>query len=100
MTEKLKVNMDDLTLRELHEIRKLAGAPLEELMAGEDQALGLASIVCVMQRRTIPTFTLDDAWDMRLHDLEMVTADPETKGGSNGEAPQLSPESGTSIPSP
>lgn len=97
--EKLQVDMDLLTLRELHEIRKLAGAPLEELMAGEDQALGLAAIVCVVARRTDPAFTLDQAWDMRLHDLEMVTADPEAKGGGNGAQPQPSPASGPSTPS-
>jgi hypothetical protein len=93
MSDKLQVNMDDLTFRELDQIRKLAGAPLEELMAGEDQALGLVAIVCVMQRRTIPDFSLDDAWEMRVADVDMVTADPLV--GTNGDTPRPSPESGT-----
>lgn len=99
MTDRLKIDMDELTLRELHEVRKLGGAPLEELMAGEDQALGLAAIACVVQRRTIPTFTLDDAWELRLTDIEMVQPDPETLGGGNGVTPQPSPVSGPSTPS-
>ena len=96
MTEKLKVQMDSMTLRELHEVRKLAGAPLEELMVGEDQALGLAAIACVVKRRTDPAFTLDDAWELHLGDLELVAPDPTT--GGNGAKPPPSPESGTSTP--
>lgn len=96
MTEKLRVDLDDLTLGELHDLRKLSGVPLEEIMTSDDQTLGLAAIVCVLKRREDPSFTMEDALRVKLSELDMRQPDPETVAASNGGAPQLSPEPGPS----
>lgn len=96
MTEKLHIAMDELTLGELHKVRKLAGAPLEEIMQGEDQALGLAALVTVFKQRDDPTFTIEDALQLPLKDLQMGEPDPEVPSGGNGVTPLSSPAPGPS----
>jgi hypothetical protein len=96
---KLQLVVDDLTLREVRELRQLAdGLPLEQIMS-VDLELGLAALACVIKRRTEPGFTMDDAWDLRVSDLELVQPDPEASGDGNGATPQPSPVSGPSTPS-
>lgn len=97
MTEKLRVDMADLTLGEMVDAGELLGAPLHEVMSGIGQPKAIAAMVCVLQRRTNPGYSLAEALALRMADLELVTpeVDPgKVSAGSNGSAPVLSPASG------
>lgn len=94
MTDKIRVDLASLTLRQLDEIADLlGGVPLAKVMETQ-QGRGLAAVACVVKRRTDPTFSLEDALDLPMDALDVVNL-PETVGdGSNGDAPRPSPASG------
>lgn len=98
MTEKLKVDMQQLTLRELSDARDvLDGTSLADVMQ-TDQWRGTAVLAYLTKRRTDPGFTFDQALDLRMADIELVNPDPEAQGAPNGAEPQSPPESGDSTP--
>ena len=91
---RIRVEVADLTLGELAAAGELLGGPLHEAMTGMGQPKAIAAIVCVIQRRTDPAYTLDQALSLRMADVELVGADPEAPAGSNGIGPVLLPASG------
>lgn len=94
MTEgPLKIDASQLTLRELSELESATGVPLSELME-QSQAKGIAGIAWLVKRRTDPAFTLDQALDLHMGDLEMIVAG-EAPAASNGGKPHESLASGT-----
>lgn len=99
MTDRIRVDVGDLTLGELAAAGELLGVPLHDAMGGVAQAKGIAAIVCILQRRTDPGYTLEEALGLRMRDVELVGADPEAPAGSNGIGPVLLPASGSSTPS-
>lgn len=95
---RLTVDMSDLTLGEMADAGELLGAPLHEVVTGVGQPKAIAAMVCVLQRRTNPGYTLEDALKLRMADIDLVT--PETDPGkvsadSNGSGPALLPASGS-----
>lgn len=95
MTEKLKVDMADLTFEELAVAGELVGMPLAELMGGPGHFRYVAAVVCVTKRRTDPDFTIEEALHMRPGDVELVdTTSQEQSAGNNGAGPVLLPASG------
>ena len=98
MTEKIRVDMADLTLAEMAEVGELLGDTLDVALAGPRQPLAVAAIAWVVHRRTDPGFTYQAAQQLRLSDIEMIGADerPEALAASNGGTPQPSPASGVS----
>jgi hypothetical protein len=96
MTEKLRVDMADLTFEELAVAGELVGVPLHELMGGPGHFRYVAAVVCVTMRRTDPDFTLDQAMRMRPADVELVdSSSSEQSAGSNGAGPALLPAAGS-----
>lgn len=95
MTDKIRVDSSDLTLGEMAEVADAAGSDVESAGANFRYTAALAWIT---KRRTDPAFTYADALRLRMSDLDLVDADPEVRSGANGDAPPLSPASGTSIP--
>lgn len=94
---KLRVDMADLTLGELADVADVLGAPLAEALQGQSQPRAIAAIVCVLQRRTDPAYTYEQALGLRMAELEIVAAEatgPEVPAGNNGAAPVLLPASG------
>lgn len=87
--------MADLTLGELVAVGEMLAVPLHEAMTGLEQPRAIACIVCVMQRRADPGYTLDQALGLHMRDVELVGADPEAPAGNNGGEPALLPASGT-----
>lgn len=92
MTEPMKIDASELTLRELAELEEELGTPLAGLME-KSQAHGLAGIAWLVKRRTDPDFTFDDALDLKMGDLEMIAAG-EAPAATNGGTLQSSPETG------
>jgi hypothetical protein len=95
---KLRVDMADLTLGEMADAGELLGAPLHEVMGGVGQPRAIAAMVCMLQRRTDPGYSLEAALALRMSDLDMVNpeTDPEkASAGSNGERPAVLPASGS-----
>ena len=96
MTEKLRVDMADLTFEELAVAGELVGVALVELMGGPGHFRYVAAVVCVTMRRTDPDFTLDQAMRMRPSDVELVdSSSSEQSAGSNGAGPALLPAAGS-----
>jgi hypothetical protein len=96
VTERLRVDMADLTFEELAVAGELVGVPLHELMGGPGHFRYVAAVVCVTMRRTDPDFTLDQAMRMRPADVELVdSSSSEQSAGSNGAGPALLPASGS-----
>jgi hypothetical protein len=90
--------MSDLTLGEMVDAGELLGAPLHEVIAGVGQPKAIAAMVCVLQRRTNPGYTLAEALKLRMADIELVNpeGDPEkVSADSNGTGPALLPASGS-----
>jgi len=94
VTDKIRVEVADLTLGELADAGELLGGPLHEAMTGMAQPKAIAAIVCVIQRRTDPAYTMEQALGLRMADVELVGADPEAPAGNNGTGPVLLPASG------
>ena len=84
----ITVDMAELTLRDLAELGDVLGAPLSTIMEGADQARGIAAVAFIMARRQDPTFTMDDALNLRMmKDLIVVNntgddADPKAESGA------------------
>jgi hypothetical protein len=96
VTEKLKVDMADLTFEELAVAGELVGVPLHELMGGPGHFRYVAAVVCVTMRRTDPDFSLEQAMRMRPADVELVdSSSSEQSAGSNGAGPALLPAAGS-----
>jgi hypothetical protein len=90
--------MADLTLGELADAAELLDAPLHEAIQGRQQPRAIAAMVCVLQRRTDPGYTLEQALALKMADIDMVAPDTDPEkvpAGSNGGAPVLLPASGT-----
>ena len=96
MSEKVVVDVSDLTLGELTEVGELLGMPLHEIMQSPRQPDGIAAVICVQKRRDDPSYTLDDARRVKMKDVDMRDApDPEVAAGGTGDAPSVSPASGS-----
>jgi hypothetical protein len=89
--------MSELTLRELDEAGEMLGQPITEIIGGPRQVRAMAAMAAVVKRRSDPTFTFEQALDLRMEDLEIVEPAPEGNGDGGG-APRPSPEHGTSTP--
>jgi hypothetical protein len=87
----------ELSLREMGEISALFDAPLADVLQGVRQSDGIAAVAWLLIRRDDPTFTYDQALDLRMKDFEIVNevaAAPKAVSPVNGDAPPTSPASG------
>jgi len=93
---KIRVDANELTLAEHAEAAEIAAASGHPLDAPGGQFYSVAAMAFLVQRRTDPTFTYEQALALKMGDLEMVNNDEEkARAVNNGGAPQPSPESGT-----
>lgn len=94
MTEKIRVDVAEMSLREMAEAIELAG---------DENAPGFnfrqtAALACIVKRRTDPTFTYEQALELKIGELDIVNDEaPEVPGGGTGVLPLPSPEPGPSI---
>jgi hypothetical protein len=92
-----RIDPTELTLREMSELSQLLGAPLSDVLQGVRQSEGIAATAWLLIRREDPTFTYEQALDLRpMRDIEIVndTADPKASAAGNGAAPPTPLESG------
>jgi hypothetical protein len=94
VTEKIRVDVSEMTLREMAEAVEAAGNP----DAAGFNFRQTAALAMIVQRRTDPTFTLEQALELKIGELDIVEAAPEVPGGSTGVLPPLSAVSGMSDP--
>lgn len=105
MPEKIRVDMDELTLDEMADVAELLvdtfGQSLNDLLSSPKQPLAIAALAWAMQKRTNPDYTFAEARRLRIGDIDFVAggeAQPgEALGVSNGAVPPPSPVSGDSI---
>jgi len=71
----MKINIEDLTIGELETIEEVCGCSLDKLDFEHPTAKLMLAIVYVAGRRENPDFSLDDARQVRLTEVEL-TADP------------------------
>jgi hypothetical protein len=96
MNGKIRVDAADLTLRE-HAAAVQAAEPHKEHPAAADFVV--AGMVWQTQLRTDPTYTYDQALDLKFSDLDIVGEEQvgEVLGVSDGAPLPSSPEPGESI---
>lgn len=80
-------NMDDFTIRELNFIENIIGASIGSVAGSEDKPQGmfLAAMATVFRKRTDPSFTLEDALDLKVSQLEELL--PSVEEDTPGESP-------------
>ena len=91
-SDKIRVDVSEMTLRDMAETLEVAGDP-DSAGFNFRQTAALAWLVV---RRTDPTFTYEQALDLKIGDLDIVEQLPEVQGGATGVVPPLSAVSGTS----
>lgn len=102
--ERIRVDLAELTLRELSDVGAiLAPTSLVDAIQGPQMADALAALAYVRRRRDDPTFTLEDAFALRMGDIELANAGqvagvavPEVPGANDGATPRTSLVSGGS----
>jgi hypothetical protein len=75
----LTVDPNEFTLGELEEFEEMTGLGLEALGPAMP-AKAITALVYLIERRTVPTFTLDDARKVKVGDIEGVN--PTVAAGS------------------
>lgn len=72
----MKIDANHLTLNDLKEVERLSGGDLQGLATGKMSADMLIALVYVVKRREDPEFSLEDAGNVRVGELE-VEFDPD-----------------------
>lgn len=67
MTDRFKIDVDSLTIGELEQVEELSGMPIAWLGdVNRPQSKLMRALVYVVKRRTDPTFTYEDAGNLKL----------------------------------
>lgn len=93
---KIRVDPQALTLGEYAELEETLDQPLEEMLTGRGKWRAVAGMVWILQRRTDPDFTLEDALALPFSAFELVTPDVPNPLGNGGGPPPQSLELGPS----
>ena len=75
MSEKLSIDLNDLTLGEMEDFEKLSGIKLSDVEGGSVPAAALIALVYISKRRTDPKYTIKKARAVKVTDLQLG-ADP------------------------
>ena len=88
VTEPLRLDENELTIGDLEDFESITGQTFESLRPGKDGSVAmdakmLKALVFIVKRRADPAFTLDDARDVRVTELEVVPVrkDPTPAAG-------------------
>jgi hypothetical protein len=65
-----------LNLGDVEFFERESGLTMEELAAGKYNTAAVIALICIQQRRTDQSFTMDDARAIPVSELEIVQADP------------------------
>jgi hypothetical protein len=92
---KLRVDQSDITLAELADVEEELGCSLGTQFE-RGQAKAIAALAWVTRRREDAGYTLGQALQLRMGDLDIVTPESagEAPGGGNGQSPPESHVSG------
>lgn len=89
MSDKLRVDNSNITLAELADVEEALGCSLgSQFQRG--QARAIAALAWVTRRREDPGYTMAQALELRMSELDIVsqgTDEGEAPGGGNGESP-------------
>lgn len=98
--ERIRVDMNELTLDELARAGEALGATLDVALSGPGQPRAVAALAWLIRQRDDPTYTYEQALQLRAVDVDLVGEDgasnPEPSGDNTGDAPLLSPALGDS----
>jgi len=87
--DKVRLDIGELTLGEMEAWEELTGRPFGDFLAACESGLErlptrhLLALIVVLQRRENPDYALEDARDLRLTDVEFVSADPTPAAGTS-----------------
>jgi hypothetical protein len=89
--ERLRVDMAELTFREMYELNLFLGMTFADALQGIEQPRAMAAAVWILERRRNPDYTFDDAFDLAMQrDIEIVNEDGDAgkvDAPSNGDTP-------------
>jgi hypothetical protein len=97
VTDKIRVDANELTLAEHGEAARVAAAHGIKPDDPAAQFYSVAAMAWLIHRRVDATFTYEQALQLKMSDLDLVQGDegPEVLAASNGGVPQSSPVSGS-----
>lgn len=91
MTDKIEIDINDLTLGDLEDIEGVVGSEaMRFLMRGEVSPKGMVALVWVAKRQTQPGFSLDDARKVSLSAFSFETGsglDPTDDADTSSPSP-------------
>ena len=73
----ISIDVNDLTLGEVEFFEEESGLTLNDLQDGSMNSKAIIALVCVVERRKNPEYTMDDARKVKLSEFS-VGADPTT----------------------
>lgn len=68
-----ELDINSLTLKEIEDIEDTIDLPLSELFSGKKSAKGLRALAWIIERRTNPGFTYEQAGDLPLTAIADLT---------------------------
>lgn len=83
---KLIIDLEQLTLGDLEEIERLAGADaMGQLFSGQIRASVLVPLLYVYKRKSDPAYTIEDARAVKVTELDVDLREPNpTERGASG----------------
>lgn len=70
MTDKITIDLDDLTLGEMDDFEKASGIGVQDLQDGSMPTQAVIALVWLSQRRANPKYTIEDARKVRMSELD------------------------------
>jgi len=83
----IELDLDALDLGEVDFIERESGLTINDLAAGEMNTRALMAVIVVLQRRTNPHYSMEDAAKLKVSDIEVERVDP-TPEASETETPK------------
>lgn len=95
--EEVLFDLNELTIGDLEDLEDIVGVPFDQINMERPSMKVAKAMIYIVKRRTDPDFTLEDARDIRVSELQdslnVRPTDPEGEDSSN-----ISPPSSTSTP--
>ncbi len=78
------LDVGELTIGDVEDIEEICGRPFDELDFDKPSAKLVKAVVYILNRRTNPGFTLDDAREVKLSEVKVKrTEDRPTEAGGS-----------------
>lgn len=79
----LRFDPNSMKIRDLVDLEDAAGAEaFQQIMEGKPTAKMIAALVWILKRRENPDFTLEDAYEVEVGQVDLEVVEPEAPDGA------------------